>query len=48
MSGIRTRRAFYALVVESAGPITPDAVRGLITKVEIADALAQASELYAE
>lgn len=47
VSRIRVRRAFYALVVETGGPITPDSVRGLITKVEIADALAQASELYA-
>jgi CBS domain-containing protein len=47
VSGLRARGAFCALVVDGSDPPTLDAVRGLITKVEIADALAQASELYA-
>lgn len=47
VSGIRARAASCALVVREPGPVTADAVCGLITKAEIADALAQMSELYA-
>jgi len=46
VSGIRARGASYALVAEEPGPVAADAVRGLITKVEIADALAQVSDLF--
>jgi predicted transcriptional regulator len=46
VSGMRSGTSF-ALVLAERAPVTPDAVRGLITKVEIADALAQLSEFYA-
>jgi len=47
VSGIRARGAACVLVLDESEPVAPDAVRGLITKVEIADALAQLSEFYA-
>jgi chloride channel protein, CIC family len=47
LRGMRTHGAAYALVVDGPEPSAPDAVRGLITKVGIADAFAQMSELYA-
>jgi CIC family chloride channel protein len=45
--GMRTFKASYALVAEGRSLRSPDAVRGLITKIEIADALERASDLYA-
>jgi len=46
VGGIRAHGASFVLVAEEPEPMAPGAVRGLITKVEIADAIAQVSELY--
>ncbi len=47
VGGMRASRASCALVAEARDPVTADAVRGLVTKTEIADAISRASELFA-
>jgi chloride channel protein, CIC family len=47
VSGMRAHAASCALVVDGSDLIAPGAVRGLITKVEIADGIAELGELYA-
>jgi CBS domain-containing protein len=47
VSGMRAHGASCALVVDGPDLVAPATVRGLITKVEIADGIAELSELYA-